>query len=211
MNTDGIRTFLDNIEQLLIGLPHAHRIAFAASCCERAYPNYVDFSRQAGWGDPKVLRESLDMAWEIVDDERPNVGMLLQFERKCQQATPDLDDFCTPDIDVACATGQEAAFMVTLLLQLCRETIPLHAVRIARFAFDTIDMYVQVIQELNPNDPQLEDKIDEHPITRAELSVQKEDLLTLARIQTVTDLRQFIKHAIAPATSNIGMAINNSR
>jgi len=84
-------------------------------------------------------------------------------------------------------------------------------VRIARFAFDTIDMYVQVIEELNPNDPQLEDKIDENPITRAELSVQREDLLTLAKIQTVTDLRQFIKRAIAPATSNIGVAINNSR
>jgi Protein of unknown function (DUF416) len=139
------------------------------------------------------------------------VDMLVQFERKCQQATPDLDDFCTPDIDVACAAGQEAAFMVTLLLQFCRETIPLHAVRIARFAFDTIDMYVQVIEELNANDPQLEDKIDEHPITRSELSVQREDLLTLAKIQTVTDLRQFIKRAIAPATSNIGVAINNSR
>jgi hypothetical protein len=151
------------------------------------------------------------MAWKMVDGERANIDMLVQFERKCQQATPDLDDFCTPDIDVACAAGQEAAFMVTLLLQFCRDANPQYAVRIARFAYDTIDMYVQVKEGLIPADKQLEDKIDQHPITQAELSVQREDLLTLMKIQTITELRQFIKRAITPATSNIGAAINNSR
>jgi len=167
----------------------------------------MDFSRQAGWGDPKVLRESLDMAWEIVGGERPNMDTLVEFERKCQQATPDLDAFSSSDIDVACAAAQEAAFMVTLLLQFCRDTNPVHAVRISRFAYDTIDMYVQVREGLNPNDCQLEDKIDQHPITQAELSLQRDDLLTLMKIQTITDLRQFVKHAIVPATSNIGLPV----
>jgi uncharacterized protein YjaG (DUF416 family) len=171
----------------------------------------VDFSSQAGWGKPNVLRESLDKVWEIVDGESPNMDVLVQFERKCQQATPDLDAFSSPDIDFAAAAGQEAAFMVTLLLQFCRDTNPLYAVRIARFAYDTIDMYVQVRERLNPTDPQLERKIDEHPITQAELSVQREDLFTLAKIQTVTDLRQFIKRAIAPATSSIGLTLDNLR
>jgi uncharacterized protein YjaG (DUF416 family) len=211
VNTNiGIRTFFDDLEQQLVGLPHLHQLAFAASCCERAYLNYVDFSRQARWGDAKVLRESLHMAWEIVDGKRPNVEMLLQFEGKCQQVTPDLDDFSSPDIDVAAAAGQEAAFMVTLLLRFCREIAPVHAVSIARFAFDTIDMYVQVREELNPNDPQLEDKIDQHPITQAELRAQRKDLLTLVKVQTVIDLRQFIKRAIAPAASNIGTKVDNS-
>ena len=45
--------------------------------------------------------------------------------------------------------------MVILLLQFCRDKVPAYAVRIAKFARDTIDMYVQVIRRLEPTDPNL--------------------------------------------------------
>jgi uncharacterized protein YjaG (DUF416 family) len=205
-NAETFSAFLDRLGGALQELPHQHQLAFAASCCERAYPNYVDFSDRARWGDAQVLRHALDTVWAIVDGSGLNADQLLSLEKKCRQVTPDLDDFSSPDIDVQCAAGQEAAFMVILLLQFCRDEQPHYAVRIATFARDTIDMYVQVIEQLDPADPQLEDKIAQHRITVAELQKQNEDLAALRKIKTSADLRQFIKHSIAPGRSNIGLA-----
>jgi uncharacterized protein YjaG (DUF416 family) len=204
-NAGTYSAFLDHLEERLNQLPHQHQLAFAASCCERAYPNYVDFSYRARWGNAHALRESLDKVWSIVDGEAMNANQLLLLESKCKQATPDLDDFSSPEIDVQCAAGQEAAFMVILLLQFCRDKAPGDAVRIAKFARDTIDMYVQVIEKLDPIDPQLEDKIVRHSITIAEFQRQEEDLMKLQQIKTGPELRQFIKHAIRPSQSNIGL------
>jgi uncharacterized protein len=186
-------------------LSHPCRLAFAAACCERAYPNYVIFFQHARWGGPAVLRTSLTRIWDYIDGSIPALDDLSELEQKCESVTPDLDNFSTPDIDVQAGAAQEAAFMVRLLLQFCRDNRPSYAVRIITFARDTIDMYVQVIEKLDPADPQLNEKIAKHPLMLQEIRKQENDLIKLTQIKSRDALQEFRRRATHPERSNIGL------
>ena len=95
--------------------------------------------------------------------------------------------------------------MVRLLLQFCSDKQLSHVMSIATFARDTIDMYVQVIEELDPADPHLDEKIARHPLMLQEISKQEGDLLKLAQTKLQADLQEFRKYATHPEKSNIGL------
>src|SRR5712691_9422325 len=140
MDTDYFKKFLEVLERELKRLPHSFQLAFAASCCERAYPNYVIFFQRARWGGPAALRTSLNRVWDFIEGSSRALDDIGELEQKCESVTPDLDDFSTSDIDIQAAAAQEAAFMVRLLLQFCRDRQLSHPISIATFARDTIDM-----------------------------------------------------------------------
>src|ERR1041384_7632372 len=164
MNNHDFQSFVARLEDRLRTLPHSHRLAFSAACCERAYPNYVIFFQLSHWGGPAVLRASLNKVWDFVEGASLIFDEISELQQKCESVTPDLDDFSTSDIDVQAAAGQEAAFMVNLLLQLCRDNQLSYVLRIVTFARDTIDLYIQAVEKLDPADPQLNRKIYQHPL-----------------------------------------------
>lgn len=207
MDAVPFRRFLKRLERELDQLPHPHRLAFSASCCERAYPNYVRFFHLAHWGGPATLRTALDTVWDHIEGSDRIFDDLVELEQKCEFVTPDLDNFSTPDIDVQAAAAQEAAFMVRLLLQLSRDKQRSHVISITTFAADTIDMYVQVIEQLDPADPQLDEKVAHHPLTVQEICKQEGDMLRLGQTHTQPDLREFRRYATHPEKSNIGLAV----
>jgi len=193
------------LEKRLFELSHIQRLAFAASCCERAFPNYVVFAQLARWGNPAVFRTSLNAAWDVIEGSRAVLVEHPTLEQQCESLTPDLDDFSTPDIDVQAAAGQEAAFMIRLLLQFCEDSEPSYALRIATFSRDTIDMYVQVLENLDPVDPQLNEKIAQHPLMLDELQRQEADLRRLATLMASDEMKSFRILVANPEKSNIGL------
>ena len=80
---------------------------------------------------------------------------------------------------------------IDLLFQFCRDNQISYAVRIITFAQDTIDMHVQVIGKLDPADPQLDEKVAQHPLMLQEIRKQKSDLLELTQIKTGAELQEF--------------------
>lgn len=207
MNSNQLEAFLGHLAKEIKGLPHSYQMAFSASCSERAYPNYIVFSQLAHWGDPKILRTSLDTVWDFIGGSSLVLEDFDDLEQECRSVTPDLDDFNTCDIDIQAAAGQEAAFMVTLLLQFCRDRNPSYAVRIATFALDTIDMYVQSLEKLDPADPQTDAKVAQHSLMVQEMQNQKSDLATLARIKTLAELVEFRKRVEHADRSNLGWRV----
>ncbi len=200
-----LSNFLKRLENELRELSYSGRLAFAASCCERAYPNYVIFFQRTHWGGPAALRASLNKVWDFVEGSIRASEDISELEQKCEAVTPDLDDFSTSDIDVQAGAAQEAAFMVRLLLQFCRDNQVSYAVRITTFARDTIDMYVQVVENLDPSDPELDAKVAQHPLMRQEIRNQESDLLKLIQIKTRAELQEFRRYATKPKRSNIGL------
>ncbi len=197
-------TFLKELNSALRSLPHTLQLAFATSCCERAFPNYVAFARQEGWEDPSVLRVCLDRVWDFVEGSTFPEAEARDLENKCSVLTPDSDDFPSTEATAA----QEAALMVTLLLRFCYDKTPDYAVRIATFARDTIDMFVDPREGLVRPDPSIERRISNHPLMIAELKTQKEDLLRL-QDKTSGALREFRKHACGIRQSNIGIPVSS--
>ena len=207
MTKKDFRTFLSGLETQLAGLTPERQLAFAASCCERAYPNYELFSRKENWGDPTPLRTALDAVWSFILQNSLSETDWQALLSNCKAATPDSDNFnpVTEDASVLIVAAQEAAFMVTLLLEFRRDRDPNYGVRIASFGRDTVDMCVQVLDHLAPADPQLENKIGQHPLLLQELAKQEEDLALLQEIKTSAALTQFWKRALNPQRSNIGL------
>jgi uncharacterized protein YjaG (DUF416 family) len=194
------QSFLDQLEGELGSLPIVNQIAFAAACCERAIPNYCFFSEIEKWGDPKVLRSALDQVWSFIEGRPFAPEEAGDLEARCKALTPDSDNFSNDYTTAA----QEAAFMVTLLLQWYLDRTPRYAVRIAAFARDTIDLYVQISEGLAPSDPEFERKIEAHFLMRGELAKQNADLSVLKKIRTVGELRAFRRQA-SVGKSNIGL------
>jgi uncharacterized protein YjaG (DUF416 family) len=188
-------------------MPFANQLAFAASCCERALPNYADFSKRQRWGDLATIRSGIDTAWQIVCGAKQKDELIAELEAKCKEVTPNSDDF--PGVDVTSA--QEAALMVTLLLQFCRDRQPSYSVRIATFARDTIDSYVQTDQELEPSDPNLEEKISRHFLMKKELERQASDLAALKIINSREERCRFKVRAAGAPESNIGVPNSGTR
>lgn len=197
--------FLKRLESELRGLSHSGRLAFAASCCERAYPNYLIFFQRTHWGGPAALRASLNKVWDFIEGSIRASEDIGELELKCEAVTPDLDNFSTSDIDVLAGAAQEAAFMVRLLLQFCRDNQVSYGMRITTFARDTIDMYVQVAENLDPSDTELDTKVAQHPLMRQEIRNQENDLLKLTQIKTRAELQEFKEYATKPKWSNIGL------
>ncbi len=83
----------DALEKEIEGLPPLHQVAFAASCCERLLPNYNVFSRLESWGNPSVLRTSLDEVWQILQGKQVDAATIRQLVEDCADVIPDSDDF----------------------------------------------------------------------------------------------------------------------
>jgi uncharacterized protein YjaG (DUF416 family) len=212
MNENTFQIFLNGLEKQLLQLPLSHQLAFAASCCERAYPNYRFFSEQENWGSAKSLRSALDAVWSFILE-----GILTEKNRaallsECRAAVPDSDNFnsSTETASVLVTAGQEATFMVILLLEFCRDQDPKYGVRIATFARDSVDMQVQVVEKLDPSDPKLEEKIGQHPLMLQELQKQEEELTMLKEIRTSDELKKFRRRVSNPQRSNIGIMSQSS-
>ncbi len=169
------QVFLNQLSQAIVTLSRANQVAFGASCCERAFPHYVLFSDSQGWGDPAVLRSALDRVWAYVGGDQLSSEEAGKLEARCVTVTPKSEDFSNEYVDAA----QEAAFMVTLLLRWCYDSNPSYAVRIATFRRDMNDLFVQLKENLDPNDSELEKKIDQHPLMLREIAYQREDLASL--------------------------------
>lgn len=155
-------------------LPGWKRVAFMAYCCERMLPNYRSFHAESAYGDASVLRGALDAIWEWIQTG--------QFSRDaaelgfaCEQQAPDTTEFSSIYTSAALDVATATAATIEAIAEATEDKV----VEVASLARDTVDLFVQEINELDPNDPDLEVKIAGSGLMQAELRVQRESLGTL--------------------------------
>jgi hypothetical protein len=187
---------------LLTTMSPAKRLAFALGCAERLYPNYVAFVREQGWGDPEGLRAALDLAWCVLLGRSTEVHVVQELRRRIEDAEPETEDFQT----ILVSAALDAASAAGLILKLLEQDDPTIVVEIASLCRDTVDMYLQVVEELDPSDPAFETKILIHPLMQTELCRQRSDLEMLASVQwSEQDVRRLEKEWREPEVSNLGL------
>lgn len=102
---------IELIERALAALRRAQFAAFFAACGERLLPLYSSFSSAEAWGDPKQLRDGLDVVWShLSGGALPDVPRLLE---NLEAVTPHSDDFETP----ASSYAQNAVICVDAALR----------------------------------------------------------------------------------------------
>jgi uncharacterized protein YjaG (DUF416 family) len=166
----------ERLSRSLAGLDAWKRVAFIAMTCDRMVPNYDRFSAETNFGDPMVLRRGLDVAWEWLETNTLSVD-LNSLTAQVEEQAPNTDQFASPFTSAALDASNAIA---VLLNALCHPGCAA-PVEVACLARDTVDLYVQDIEKLDPNDPNLEEAIRRHPLMQAELRRQRTDLERIER------------------------------
>ncbi len=200
-----METEFDEIQlaSMLIDLTPLQRVAFSLFCCERLYPNYVYFSKKFNWGDSTVLRDALDQMWKYLegDDVSDRVD---ELTAKCNEITPNTEDFDS----IYVSSALDSASTTILLLQLVKDDKVDTVVEIASLCNDTVDMYVQELDDMPPNDSELDNKILEHPFMQREIEQQRKDieLLNKANLSDTAELEILKIKKIKLEKSNIDLS-----
>lgn len=171
--------FLKDLEQQLATMTQEQQLVFGAVCCERHFPDYVNFSKMAKWGDPEALRRAINQAWASLSGEaRLDVGALDKLFGKCEQAAPDTEDFPIPEVSDAL----DVAIMACNLIEFLRRPDPRFILELTSLSLDLIDAKVQNATDFRPTKDGFEVAIKNHPLMREEISELKRTLDLVRRV-----------------------------
>jgi uncharacterized protein len=178
------------------------QLAFLLSITERLIPNYIAFQAHHHWGELEVLLHALELGWRHLAGQVAPRGELEAWLERCDQVTPHTADFqdgyISPGLDAACCCEYVLRFLL--------EGKPSHVADAASLARDTVDMHVQDLEDFSSRDPQLEEKILQHPLMQRELQRQREDLDLLAPMTpSPSAVEQLTRRWRNPAVSNIDL------
>lgn len=182
----------------LDGMSAWKRVAFMASCCERMLPNYAIFHAQTNYGNYIFLRAALDAIWEWVESEKTTENMLAIAIQSEQQA-PDTSEFSSPYTSAAL----DAATAIATTAEAVSDASASKVIEVAALARDTVDIFVQEADDLDPNDPGLDEKIRRSDLMQAELRAQNKSLDKLRSLPN-DDKEQRIQLREHWANSKIG-------
>lgn len=122
-------------------LPHKHQMVFAASCCERLFPNYRAFTLLEHWGRPQLLRTTLDEIWKSVEEEALSRERVLTLIQAMNTITPHTEDFTS--IFVSLAEDAVAAVIYTLEHHLDGDVE--RVVLVARKVVESVESYLEAV------------------------------------------------------------------
>jgi uncharacterized protein len=168
---------------LLEDLPHRHRAAFAAACAQRQLENYEAFAIEVRWGDPAMLAQALDRAWQLLRGQEPiDAQELSRLAAACEALAPDAHKFRNRWTVWAVDAAASAAYALRCLL----DDDPQLAVWASGCAYAAVHGYVVAERDLDLNDPSAREQVREHPLVQEELRRQDEDLTMLQGAKMLT-------------------------
>lgn len=159
------------IEELnkLKDLNFKKQAAFAYLICERLYPNYVYFSDNYNFGNPKVLREAIDYLYLNLFESNLDKNKINSLIKKVNKNTPEPGEFDTglasSALDACTSIYESLNFLIDKKFSRIKDT--------STFATDTVHMYIQDIDKLDFNqDKNFQQKIKNHPLMKKEIAMQ---------------------------------------
>ena len=155
----------EELNSLLNELDEAHCALIAALVCNRLYPNYLLFTEKENWGNPSLFRNGIELLFKTATDGLRPVAQAQKLDDALDSAFPDLDDFTSSEASYA--FDASSAFDSALQFLITGEKG--HVVNCSIAAFDTVDMFVQMLHEMEPNTLNLEQLIDADPYMQREV------------------------------------------
>lgn len=141
-------------------------------------PNFTAFSGEAHWGEPEILKKSIHVLWQFVENDVNLQDQITDLISQCAKQVPDLDE-----INAELATwGSDAALAILYSLMCAQEGAIKYAVDAAEAAYNTVDAWIQVHGNLDPGNPNLEKIIAESPIMKREIGFQQKVLMEIERV-----------------------------
>jgi uncharacterized protein len=181
MPHEGLDHHYGLLQAVLSELQPSHRVAFAASCAQVLLRNYHAFVKESGWGDPEVLERRIAAAWQCSIGARPPSLAVSELIRQCKAVAPDTERF----EQASTSAALNAVSAAVGALSTCAGSSTRNAVNAATACIDTVWGYVQVRDDMDPNDPQLEAQILRDPLMTQELVRQERLLESLRGLRSI--------------------------
>jgi uncharacterized protein YjaG (DUF416 family) len=167
---------------MLHDLDFSKQLVFAYLTCERLYPNYLHFSEDYTFGNPYALRKAIDYLFENLFETHIDATDISSLIQNIEKNTPDPALFDT----VLASSALDACGVVFESLNFMLDRRPSRLADIATMATDTVDMYIQDIENLDFNSDKLfQHKIDTHPLMQKEKAIQSGILSFLSSRTTI--------------------------
>ena len=174
--------FLIEIEKRLKLLPNDNKVLFSALTCEKLLLNYNYFSSLENWGDKSILDDPMVLYYEFIKNNIIDEIELERISRLIEDIAPDTEDFNSPlvsyALDACCAFEDTINFLKTFDYH--------YVLNVSSYARDTVDMFIQEIENLDPNDIFLDKKIHQNKYYQNEFNRQKNILNYLSNITEIT-------------------------
>ena len=171
-----------------------HRLAFAASICERLLPNYNAFVRGFK-GNPEVLRNALDKVWEIAGGSPADENEIHQLIKNCRDIPPQEDDDC----EIYAYEASMTVSVICYALKACLDPTPKLIFQVAEISGDIISETVFIEKEDADPDWYKKNSFTEqyrqaaiHPFSVRERTKQNETFQQLKDTATLDD--SFLKY-----------------
>jgi uncharacterized protein YjaG (DUF416 family) len=159
------------LKQKLIKLPFWKQLAFLLIVCQRLLPSFQTFAAETGFQGKSELAGLLTKAWDSLLNSVSSTDFSSEATL-AESLAPDTEDFDSAIV----SSALDAAIATSLLMKAFSgqqtDTI-VEAVTLIR---DSVDMYAQELEDMDPADPDLEKNILGHELMQKELRRQREDL-----------------------------------
>lgn len=170
-------------------MPWEMALAFGAACAGRILPNYYHFAAETGWGSPPAVASSHAFVCAIARGQRQIADSEVAEElASLETQAPDSENFTS----LFTSGAQDVVFAICSLLDFCRTRTAESIIIAARYPIDSIDLYVQEIERMDPRSNDREQRILAAPLMQQELLRQNRDLDLLKQRPDVGTVEQVL-------------------
>lgn len=167
----------DELKQKLVRLPFWKQLVFLLIVCQRLIPSFRAFAAETGFCGQSELTSLLSKAWDSLSNGVFSIDLSSEAAL-AESIAPDTEDFDTILVSSALDAAVATSLLMRAFIDQKTDTI-VEAVTLVR---DSVDMYVQELEDMDPADPDLEEKILVHELMQKELRRQREDLEFLSTL-----------------------------
>ena len=185
----------------LEALPSRGRLAFMAALIERMWPNYALYAEMSGVGDPKVLRNVLDLAWEALAVKDAAIDFDKQAEKLAAQEPPESDG------SFGARRAVEVVMAMAALLDAMRGEAPEAPRDVSRLSRDGVHAYIEMTDGAEDDDAErLAARVREHPLMDDEHGFQEAVLECVEAPLTRDALKALRRLGRNEGVSNLGLS-----
>ncbi len=159
------------LKQQLSSLVFWKQLVFLIAVCQRLIPSFSMFSKETGFSGEDILRGLLLKAWNNLFEGVTKVDFSAETYQ-AESLAPETENFDS----IYTSSALDAAVSISLLMKSFCDNDTGTIVEAVTLICDSVDMYAQELENMNPNDSDLEEKILNHPLMQQELERQCEDL-----------------------------------
>lgn len=160
------------LHQQLTKLPYWKQQLFLLTICQRLLPSYNAFLTQESIEDKNVLPLMIEKVWVTLEGGVTKMDFSDEV-RVAEDIAPDTEEYDS----ILVSSALDAAIAISILMRTFTEVDTALIVEGVSLARDSVDMYVQELENMNSQDPKLELMIQDHKLMQLELQRQNDDFI----------------------------------